>query len=1188
MQEIEGSVNPFPGLRPFESSETHLFFGRDGQSEELLRRLRRTRFLAVVGTSGSGKSSLVRAGLLPALQGGLMAGAGADWRIAILRPGDDPIGNLASALASPLVLGDDEKSADIQTALAETTLRRSSLGLVEFVSRARTNPHTDGQPLLRDYENLLIVVDQFEELFRFKELIEEENSREDAAAFVKLLLEAAGQSKERIYIVLTMRSDFLGDCSQFWGLPEAINDGQYLIPRMTRDERREAITGPVAVGGGTISDPLVNQLLNDVGDNPDQLPILQHALMRTWDYWINHRRNGKAMDIQDYDDIGGMGRALSLHADKAYDELDDAQKVIAEKLFKGLTERGADNREIRRPMEVGKICELTGASEAEVISVIEVFRRKGRSFLMPPSEDPLTGAHIPLTAESLIDISHESLIRNWERLKKWVEAERESAGNYRRLAETAVLHSEKGAGLWRDPDLQIALRWKEKNKPNITWARRYHPEFELAMDFLDESVRARDKQLAADEARRKTTRLFVLILALALAASLFMFYDAYKSRNKAEVEAQRSKQLLYVADINLAWQAFESNNLGRGLELLKAHLPNPREGDAPGFEWYYLYHLYHQDRATLGGHKDKVLAVAYSRDGKIATGSRDSTVKLWDAASYHELATLRGHADAVTSLAFSPDRNILATGSRDTTVKLWDTASYHELTSLHGHAKSVTSLAYSRDGKILATGSSDGTVKLWDTTSNQELPPLRDRAGAVASVAFSPDGSTLFTITDNGTVMVWDVASREGIIKPPAFANALTPMALSRDGKTLATGDDGNTVKLWDTTTRQALATLRGHTGLITSVAYSPTGEYLATGSGDNTVKLWHVASRQEVAMFKGHAGDITSITFSPDGKTIVTGSDDETAKVWDIPPHWEPTMLTGHTNAVTSVAFSPRGRMLATAGRDNTVRLWDTTSNQALAILRDHNDLVFAVAFSPDGKMLATASSDKTALLWDTASGQLSGALKGHTDAVTSVAFSPDGKILATGSNDDTVRLWDAASYRQLATLTSRIGDVTCLAYSPDGRILAMGGIDKRVVLWDTTSHQELGTLTGPGGAAYPMAFSPDGKILATGSSNNTVKLWDIASRKEATTLEGHTDEILSIAYSPDGKTLAIASWDGTVKLWAATSHQELIVLKGHNGGVFSVAFSPDSRMLATGGNDNNVGLWRGATDAEVAAGRK
>jgi energy-coupling factor transporter ATP-binding protein EcfA2 len=551
MQEVNYSANPFPGLRPFESTETYLFFGRDGQSEELLRRLRRTRFLAVVGTSGSGKSSLVRAGLLPALQGGLMASAGSDWRIAILRPGNDPIGNLARALASPAVLGSRaEKTEDMQDVLAETTLRRSSLGLVELVRRARAKLDRGGESIVRDYENLLVIVDQFEEIFRFKQLIEEENTKEDAAAFVKLLLEAVRQPEAKIYVVLTMRSDFLGDCSQFWELPEAINDGQYLIPRLTRDERREAIVGPIAVGEGVITDPLVNQLLNDVGDNRDQLPILQHALMRTWDYWLSHRRNGEPIDISHYNATGGMAEALSRHADEAYAELSDAQKMIAEKLFKGLTEKGADNREIRRPMEVQEICELTGGNEATVTAVIEVFRREGRSFLMPPPTDALTGAPVNLNFGSLIDISHESLIRNWDRLKTWVDEESRTARIYRRLAETAVLHREGGAGLWRDPDLQLALNWRDESKPNKVWARRYHPEFELAMSFLDASVAARDaatreaeKQRRAQVKRARVIALFfALAFLLACAALIFANSQRVKAREALkEADEQRNE-----------------------------------------------------------------------------------------------------------------------------------------------------------------------------------------------------------------------------------------------------------------------------------------------------------------------------------------------------------------------------------------------------------------------------------------------------------------------------------------------------------------------------------------------------------------------------------------------------------------------------------------------------------------------
>jgi hypothetical protein len=531
----ERFTNPFPGLRPFESNEDHLFFGRDGQSDELLRRLRRSRFLAVLGTSGSGKSSLVRAGMLPSLFGGLMTQAGSDWRVALFRPGHDPIGHLASALASSQVLGSDGDDAALQKTIIEATLRRSALGLVETTRQARMPAN----------ENLLVVVDQFEEIFRFRRMSKREGPEDEAAAFIKLLLEAKRQTDVPVYVVITMRSDFLGDCAQFRDLPEAINDGQYLIPRMTRDQRREAITGPVAVGGGEISGRLVNRLLNDVGDDPDHLPILQHALMRTWELWAHDRRNGEPIDLRHYEAVGTLTDALSRHADEAYAELpNERSRALAEKIFKSLTEKGPDNREIRRPTRVSEIAAIAESSPEEVIAVIEPFRQTGRSFLMPP-------ASVPLTADSLVDISHESLIRGWERLRKWVDEEARSANIYRRIADTAILHSEGHAGLWHDPDLALALRWREENRPNAVWAEHYHPQFALAMNFIDASKTANEAEIAERERARKKevrrTRIFATIFGvLFLVAVVFGGFaiqarnTAYAARNEALEEKKRA------------------------------------------------------------------------------------------------------------------------------------------------------------------------------------------------------------------------------------------------------------------------------------------------------------------------------------------------------------------------------------------------------------------------------------------------------------------------------------------------------------------------------------------------------------------------------------------------------------------------------------------------------------------------
>ena len=484
-------TNPFPGLRPFMQEEADLFFGRDKQSDELVRRLAGRRFLAVVGTSGSGKSSLVRAGLLPSLEGGFMAEAGAHWRMAILRPQDDPIGFLARAIVETGALAHLDLAQSAAEGVVETTLRRSGLGLVEATRLARLEPH----------ENLLILVDQFEELFRFADLARQRGAGDEAPAFVKLLLEAARQTEVPVYVVITMRSDFLGDCARFRDLPEAISDSQYLIPRLTRDELRAVITGPIGVRVGRIAPSLVQRLLNDVGDDMDQLPVLQHALMRAWDHWERGDPDGHPIEPSDLEAIGGMAEALSRHADEAFGSLaSERDRKIAERLFKCLTERGSDNRELRRPTPLSRIAAIANADPAEVIPVIDVFRAPGRSFLMPPHGVALEG-------DSVIDISHESLIRQWGRLRTWVEEEAESRATYLRLVEAARLRRAGKAGLWGEPDLTYARQWQEREAPNAAWAERYGPGFDDAGAFLRDSEAAHAAELEQEHRRAEAERM---------------------------------------------------------------------------------------------------------------------------------------------------------------------------------------------------------------------------------------------------------------------------------------------------------------------------------------------------------------------------------------------------------------------------------------------------------------------------------------------------------------------------------------------------------------------------------------------------------------------------------------------------------------------------------------------------------
>ena len=1067
---LEAQSPPYLGLAAFQPEDVDRFFGRKQLIDNLLCWVVDKPFLAVFGSSGSGKSSLLRAGLIPAVRAGGVTG-GHDWFTLLLTPGEHPLQEIAVHLGTLGSIPAGALRADLEADPA-------SMGLAVRQVLLTKSPQA----------RLLIVIDQFEEIFT---LCRDERER---AQFIDAVLSPMAGSDNRATVVLGIRADFYGRCIDHAGLAAAVQDAQMVLTAMTPDELRTVITQPAAQEGLTVEPALVATILADVMDRPGALPLLSHALLETW-----RRRQGSRLTLAGYRAAGGVQRAITQTAERVYAGLNAHQQRIARQVFVRLTALGEGTEDTRRRI---RRAELDDEDDPDTAVVI----------------DRLATARLITLGENTVEVAHEAVIQAWPRLRQWLTDDRAGLRTHRQLTEAAhdwqALHRDPDA-LYRGTRLAAVQDWAEQDDHRS----ELNP---LERNFLDASVAQETEERAA--AQRRTRRLRQLVAALTVllmltvaaggvalyqrqvaisqhlaaeastllavqpAASALLSAEAYRIKPTVEARSALLNTFPHLANHAVL-------NGHTGFVNTVAFSPNGRllasagRKDSGIILWDTTRH---RRLATLVGHTQAIRDVAFSPDGRLlASASRDTTIMLWDVARRTRIATLTGDNARVNAVAFSPDGRTLASATDDHQVILWDVTHRTPIATLAGHSARVRAVAFSPDGRTLASASDDRTIMLWDLASRSRLATLAGHNNWVSDVAFSPDGRTLASASADYQVMVWDVASHTRITTLTGHTAKVNAVAFSPDGHTLASASNDRTIMLWDIASHSRLATLTGHNNYVSDVAFTPDGRTLASSSGDHTVILWNPI----LPPFAGHTDAVTALALSPDVRTLASGSADQTIILWDVTSGTRLATLTGHTDAVTAVAFSPDGMTLATGTADHTIRLWNVTD--------------------------------------PTHPPPLGQPLIGHSAAVNGMAFSPDGHQLVSTSQDKSTIFWDVARRSPIARLPMQSALRGTAAFSPDGRTLAIPTARQTIILWDVAHQARIVTLQAHQGTVPILAFSPDGHTLASGSNDGTITWWDIAHQAPLATLTGHTARITSLIFSPDRHTLISASADHTIIAW-------------------------------------------------------
>ncbi len=1162
---------PYPGLRPFERYETDIFFGREEHTDQLIDLLGEKHFIAVLGRPGCGKSSLVRTGLLASLETGLLGSAGVYWRIAEFRPDNHPFKNLAEALLMETVLREEyllHFPARIDQAVdsLEVHLRHGAQAVQELLKAVVLPEHT----------NLLILIDQFEELFRRTQSI----NHSELEAFIALLLES--YKHPCVYVVITMRSDYVDDCARFFDLPEAITQGLFLTPRLSSEQLREVIAMPARVFGDMADEKLVKYLLNEMDENPDQLPLLQHALAMMWRYARAEKPGEVILTIDHYHRTGELTEGLSKHAEEVYDkELDPAQREIAEMLFRRLTERSEDLRYMRCPVTIEEAAKLTGRPWQQVVGVVEVFRKKMHSFLTPKYD-------VELMPDSMLDISHEALIRHWKRLRGWADKEARSAEAYRQL--------KTGAQQWREAKeeyeallaglvLANTLDWFDREHPAVEWAKRYDKDdgqlFALAMEFLEKSKekkrkedqkieaarqqeleQEREKAELAKKAQQQAHQKFAWAIGamLAVLVSIWIYWErnlAVEAHQLAE-EAKRSHTLsLFNSQLVQAKLWIRDENYIAAKEALSE--TRQLSSDVPSSYRHSRKLLGWFSKAMGGGpqhiYKAKntgaeLYATAISPDARLlAAAGQNGTLTVFNMDDKEPPWRLqKGHSKDVRAVAFHPRDNWLASGGEDKRIILWSLPT-DENKSIRQKgewqsAGSIWTMAISPDGKYLASGGEDKDITLWDAATGQQFNTFKGHEGGISSLAFNPAGDILASASNDNSVRLWKAETGKSLQELRKSAEGVEHVIFSPDGVRLAAGSRNGSISVWNVASGQLQHVLEGPTGTkIFAACFIKNGQYLASGGADNKLRLWDVESGVVMRVLQGHKAGVTAI--SGHGQKLFSASRDGTVMRWNTDLPYRQADLPGEP---ASTAIAPDGNSVAVGFANGALRLYSLPN---MTLLKEeekaHARDVQRLVFSPDGFLLASAGLDSKAKLWQMKPEELLREQKliQHKNDVSAVAFSSDGHTLATAGYDGQIGLFTIGSKDPVFFEKAHEGnEINSVAFA--GTQL-LSSDDNGVRLWNVVngSLHPLNTFPGTQEGGVWGAISPDGKRFATVGTKPVVNVYSLPDGKTQYRLGGHSDTILRAEFSPDGLQLATISGDAAIRFWDLNNGTELFTLR-------------------------------------------